>query len=175
MTDSPPFIFITGFMCAGKSTVGAALARLLETSFLDLDQFVSEREGRSVPLIINESGEEHFRLVETKALDELLTRRLARVVALGGGTWTIRRNRVLIRERGGLTVWLDTPFELCWERISRSADERPLARDREAALRLFHARRALYEEADLRVQVNEEKSTDETVAEIARLLSQSGA
>lgn len=170
MSDSTPFILITGFMCVGKSTIGAALARLLETSFLDLDQFIAAREGESVPAIINRSGEEHFRRAETRALHAVLSGGLARIVALGGGTWTIPRNRELIRERGGMVVWLDAPFELCWERIERAADERPLARERTRAQELFQARRVLYEQADLRVQVNEEKSTDETVAEIAKAL-----
>jgi len=158
-------------MGAGKSTVAAALALALHRSMVDLDQFLAEREGRSVPLMIDESGEEYFRRAETRALREALEDKRARVIALGGGTWTIARNRDLIQAHEGQTIWLDAPFELCWQRITLAGDTRPLARDREKAQRLFHARRALYELAALRVQVNEETSVGQLVAEITLALS----
>jgi shikimate kinase len=171
MSLSVSSILITGFMGAGKSTIAAALARALDCSMIDLDQFVSEREGRSVPLMIDESGEEHFRGAETRALREALENNLARIIALGGGTWTIARNRELILSHGGLTIWLDAPFELCWQRIKLTGGARPLARERENAQRLFHARRSLYGLAALRVRVNEESSPAQLVAEITSALS----
>ena len=159
-------------MGAGKSTIAAALARVRDCSMIDLDQFVAEREGRSVPLIIDQSGEEYFRAAETRALCEALEGKRARIIALGGGTWAIARNRAFILAHAGLTIWLDAPFELCWQRIALADNTRPLARDREKAQRLFHARRALYELAALRVQVNEESSVDQLVAEIKLALPQ---
>jgi shikimate kinase len=171
MNDSLPFILITGFMGAGKSTTAAALARALDCAMLDLDHFVSEREGRSVPSMIDESGEDFFRHAETRALSEALESGRARVIALGGGTWTIERNRELIQAHEGLTVWLDAPFDLCWCRILQGDGARPFARERESAQRLFHARRALYGQAALRVQVSEESSTEEIVSEIILALS----
>jgi shikimate kinase len=159
-------------MGAGKSTVAAALSLSLDCAMIDLDQFVADREGRSVPLMIDESGEEYFRQVETRALREALEDKRACIIALGGGTWTIARNRELIQAHEGQTIWLDAPFELCWQRITLAGDTRPLARERENAQRLFHARRALYELAALRVQVNEESSVDQLVAEITLDLSQ---
>jgi shikimate kinase len=171
MSRSLTTILINGFMGAGKSTVAAALARALDCSMIDLDQFVSEREGRSVPLMIDESGEEYFRQAETRALIEALEGKRARIIALGGGTWTIARNRELIRAHEGLTIWLDAPFDLCWQRIALADNTRPLAREREYAQRLFNARRALYEEAALRVQVNEESSVGQLVSEITLALS----
>jgi shikimate kinase len=172
MGSSSAPILITGFMAAGKTTIAAALARALDCSMIDLDQFIAEREGRSVPCIIDESGVEYFRRAETLALEAALESKSARVVALGGGTWTIARNRALIREHEGLTVWLDAPFELCWRRILRTGSTRPLAREREGALELFQTRRALYEMAALRVQVFEESNTAQIVAEIILTLSQ---
>jgi shikimate kinase len=184
MSRSLSSILITGFMGAGKSTVAAALARALHCSMIDLDQFVAEMEGHSVPLMIDQRGEEYFRGAETRALrealkgseelegNEELKGKRARVIALGGGTWTIARNRELIGAHGGLTIWLDAPFELCWQRITLAGDARPLARDRENAQRLFDARRALYELAALRVQVSEESNAEQLVAEIKFALSQ---
>ncbi len=57
----PPRILITGFMAAGKTTVGAALARRLNCGMLDLDQLITERESCSVRALIDERGENLFR------------------------------------------------------------------------------------------------------------------
>lgn len=169
-----PRIFVTGFMGAGKTSTAAALARALDSSMLDLDQFITEREGRSVSSIIDESGMDYFREAETRALRAALEDERERVVALGGGTWTMERNRDLIAAHGGFTVWLDAPFELCWQRIAQTGSVRPLARERERALELFNSRRALYSQAALRVQVSEGKSIDEIVSEISKALPRVG-
>lgn len=167
-----PFILTTGFMGAGKTTVAAALSKRVGCRMIDLDQFITERLGRTPQAIIDESGEPQFRAAETLALSEILERKLARIIALGGGTWTLEQNRALILEHEGFTVWLDAPFEMCWQRIGSTGGVRPLARERETALRLFQSRRALYELAHLRVQINEEKCIDEIVAEIETGLPQ---
>ena len=145
-------IIITGFMGAGKTTVARALARRLSCPMIDLDELIEEREGRTAQAIIEEDGEPAFRLIESAALRDALEAGDARVIALGGGTWTISDNRALIRERGGHTVWLDAPFELCWERIESGIGVRPLARGRAAALSLYDERRATYNQALLRVR-----------------------
>ena len=163
-------IIITGFMGAGKTTVAAALARRLACAMVDLDSFIEEREGRTPQLIIDEDGEQRFREIETEALRDALAINGARIIALGGGTWTIPDNRALIREHGALTVWLDAPFELCWQRIIGENDSRPLARDFESARRLYDERRAVYDQAQLRIEVSAEKSADEIAAEIAEAL-----
>ena len=165
-------MLITGFMGAGKTTVAAALAARLACRMIDLDQFITERLGRSPQSIIDESSEAEFRRLETGALVEALQDAEARVIALGGGTWTIEQNRALVKEAGGLSIWLDAPFELCWQRIKEAGDARPLARWRTEAQSLFDARRVLYETAAMRVQVDEERSADEIAAEIARALLQ---
>ena len=170
MTTLRQRLIITGFMCAGKTTVARALAARLNCAWLDLDDLIVARAGRSVPAIIDEDGEARFRELETEALRSALSESDARIIALGGGAWAFEQNRTLIAERDGFTVWLDAPFELCWQRIRSEGDARPLARDREKAARLYGARRALYELADLRVQVTEERSTEDVAAEIEHAL-----
>ena len=164
-------ILITGFMAAGKTTVAAALAQRLDCRMLDLDEFIAEREGRSIQKIIDEDGEARFRLTEESALREALENETARVIALGGGTWTREQNRALITEHDGFTVWLDAPFELCWQRIIRAGDIRPLARDKEQAGRLYEERRAVYELATLRVGINEETTAGMVATEIVNALA----
>jgi len=157
-------IVILGFMASGKTTVARALARQLDAESIDLDSFLTEREGRSPAQLIAQEGESIFRRLETAALNEVLTRTRARVIALGGGTWTIPDNRTLIALHDCITVWLDTHFDLCWQRIKESSDTvRPLAPDRETARQRYEARRADYSLAEHRVVVSE-SDNQETIA-----------
>lgn len=165
-------ILITGFMAAGKTTVAAALAQRFDCLMLDLDQFIVAREGRSIGTIIDEEGEARFRQAEEGALREALENGTARIIALGGGTWISEGNRALITEHRGFTVWLDVPFELCWQRIIHDDEARPLARDKEQARRLYQERRSLYELAALRVQIFEEADAGAVAAEIVNALRQ---
>src|SRR5207253_7954578 len=140
---------ILGFMGCGKTTVATELARRLECKFIDLDSFITESQGRSPSEIIEQDGEPAFRQIESLALTEVLKDRDTRVIALGGGAWTIPANPTLIALHDCLTVWLDTPFETCWQRIINSSKTiRPLAPDRETAKRKYEARRSDYSLAE---------------------------
>ena len=163
-------IVLTGFMGAGKSTVAAALARRLNCRAIDLDEIISQHERQSVPALINGSGEAQFRETETSILRIVLENKTASIIALGGGAWTLARNRALLEEHDCLTVWLDAPFELCWQRIVSAKDERPLARDRQSAHKLYDERRPLYELAALRVSAGADRSADDVALEIIQAL-----
>ena len=161
-----PRIVITGFMGAGKTTVARELARSLACDYLDLDDFITRREGRGPRALIDEEGEPAFRDIESRALLDAL-RTEARVIALGGGTWTIERNRAaVVAEPDCLAVWLDAPFDLCWERIQGERDGRPLGRERERARRLFEERLDAYGLAALRVRVTAGESAARLAARI---------
>jgi shikimate kinase len=170
MRESRQPIIITGFMGAGKTTVAQALAERLGCRMLDLDEFIGEREGRTAQVIIDEDGEARFRQIETEALRDALETD-AGVISLGGGTWTIPGNRTLIREHTSYTVWLDAPFDLCWQRIQPEHNVRPLARDRARARTLYDERRALYRLASLRVEVDSSQSTRTIAGLIVRALT----
>ena len=165
-------VVITGFMGAGKTTVGRALANLLGETFIDLDDAVRELEGRGPRELIDEEGEEYFREAETRALRRVLEGGGAGVLATGGGAWTLARNRSLVEEHGCLSVWLDAPFELCLCRIDTEGarDSRPFARDAERAQRLYAERLAAYRQAALRVRVSEGRSAEDLAAEVAAAL-----
>jgi shikimate kinase len=151
-------IVIVGFMGCGKTTAAQALARELDCDMIDLDSFIAEREGRSPAEIIQQDGEAVFRAIETQALRAALENNDARVLALGGGAWTIEANRALVTQHNCLSVWLDAPFELCWERITSSGTVRPLAPDRVAAETLYEDRRATYQWSERRFEVSSEDS-----------------
>ncbi|MDT7807154.1 MAG: shikimate kinase [Acidobacteriota bacterium] len=165
-------VVITGFMGAGKTTVARTLARLLAASFVDLDDSITQAEGRSPRELIDEEGEQHFREAETRALRRELEEGAARVIATGGGAWTLERNRALAAAHGCLSVWLDAPFDLCLRRIEQSGgrEDRPFARDSTRARRLYEERLDAYSLADLRVRVTPPKGADELATEIAAAL-----
>src|SRR5437879_4414579 len=149
---------ILGFMGCGKTTVASALARRLECKFIDLDSFITEGQGRSPAEIIQQEGEPAFRQIESLALTEVLKDSDARVIALGGGTWTIPANRTLTALHDCVTVWLDVPFEVCWNRIVAGATARPLAPDRETARSRYESRRADYGLSHRRIAATESDS-----------------
>jgi shikimate kinase len=96
----------------------------------------------------------------------------AKVIALGGGAWTIAANRDLIAAHNGVTIWLDAPFNACWERIAASGHRiRPLAPDRNSASELYQLRRASYELATFKVAMNGNENAMEVAAQIESRLA----
>jgi shikimate kinase len=163
-------IVIVGFMGSGKTTVAKALAARLGCGLADLDAIVSAQQNMSVPELIKERGEESFRDAETTALQVVLDRQAPRIIALGGGAWTLERNRELINKHGCLTVWLDAPYDLCWQRITDHPAPRPLALDETSARDLYRKRHPLYALANIRVAVTDKTSADDLAARAAEAI-----
>lgn len=163
-------IVLVGFMGAGKTTIARELAALLDRKFIDLDEVLVERNGRTIGEMITALGEPAFRELETVAMAETLAANPQAVIALGGGTWTLAENRELVGLNGQVTVWLDTGFDLCWGRILASEIERPLAADRPRARALFEQRREDYSKADVRHCSTEGEMPDEVSRAIVERL-----
>jgi shikimate kinase len=159
-------IVITGFMGCGKSQVARELARRLDVPTIDLDDRITANEGRTPAELITEAGEPAFRAVETNTLHELLRTGAAGVIALGGGAWIESANRDLIDWYGCISVWLDTPFAVCWERISTSDDDRPLGKTIEEAEARYNLRRPVYALARIHVPVTGSESVDQLVSRV---------
>jgi shikimate kinase len=157
-------IVITGFMGCGKSKVAQELALRRNVVMVDLDDWITERIGRSPAQLITEDGEAAFREIESNALRELLQANEAGVIALGGGAWIEKQNRDLIDQFSCTSVWLDTPFAICWERIAASEDDRPLGRTREEAQARYDFRKHFYELATVHITVGSEASVDDSVS-----------
>jgi shikimate kinase len=137
-------IVLTGFMGAGKTTVGRLLATRLGWEFLDLDAFIESRAGLSVPDLFATHGEAHFRQLESNALASALGRSEA-VIALGGGTPEVLTNRLLLEQTPGTTtVFLDAPFPALFDRCMLQTLNRPLLADPAAAEARFLTRRPIY-------------------------------
>jgi len=157
-------IVITGFMGCGKSRVARELARRLNVAMIDLDERIAASEGRTPAQLITESGEHAFRTVETNTLRELLQTSAAGVIALGGGAWIESANRDLIDQYGCLSVWLDAPFAVCWERISASTDERPLGKTIDEAEARYNTRKPIYALAKIQIPVTGTENVDQLVS-----------
>jgi shikimate kinase len=109
-------IVLTGFMGAGKTTVGRLLADTLNWDFLDLDTHIETRADASIPDIFAQHGEQRFRQLESSALANALSRR-ATVLALGGGALEQLTNRLLLEQTPGtLVIHLDAPFTTLYDR-----------------------------------------------------------
>ena len=167
-------IVITGFMGCGKSKVARELARRLDVPMIDLDDLITASEGRTPAELITEAGEPAFRAIETNSLHELLQSGTAGVIALGGGAWIESANRDLIDRFGCLSVWLDTPFAVCWERISVSDEERPLGKTIEEAETRYNLRRPIYSLARIHIPVTGSESLGQLVSRIEVQLEGTG-
>jgi shikimate kinase len=141
-------VYLVGFMAAGKTTVARALARRLDWQAVDVDELIEQRERATVADIFARHGEAYFRAVERAVLLEQLTPRHL-VVATGGGTFGDAQNRAAING-DGVSVWLDVPLERLIARVPADG-RRPLAADRAGFERLYHLRRAAYEQAHVRL------------------------
>lgn len=159
-------IVLTGFMGVGKTTVAKHLASMLECERIDLDAVITESERRSIAEIIEQVGIERFREIETANLRKILEEN-ARIIALGGGAWTVEENRRLIKARDFTTVWLESSFEHCWLNISASKRVRPLARNKSDAFRLFEERQKVYCLADWHFIIKPEFNSFEVAKRIA--------
>lgn len=152
-------VVLIGMPGSGKSTVGAALARRLERPFVDADEEIVRRAGRSIPEIFAEDGEERFRTLETEVLSDL-GKRSGIVLATGGGAVLFERNLPLLRQNGRIY------------RITRDVSRlatcgRPLSSSPERLREMERERASFYERA-ADVTVSNDGSTAETVAAIMR-------
>jgi len=160
-------IALTGFMGVGKSSVARHLAHVLKCRWVDLDRVIEQNEGRVVAEIIDQNGIEYYRTVESQNLERVLSESDSRILALGGGAWTVAANRELLTAHGFTSVWLESTFEHCWLNITFSRKDRPLARNKENTLRLFEERQKVYCLADWHFIVRSDYTSYEVAKQIA--------
>jgi shikimate kinase len=166
MTDVKRIV-LTGFMGVGKSSVARHLSSMIGSPRVDLDHVIEKSTHRKIAAIIDSDGIDHYRLIETENLGHLLAETEARIISLGGGTWTIEKNRTIIREHGLTSVWLESTFEHCWQNIRNSRKDRPLARDKATTMKLFESRQSVYCLADWHFIIRPEFNSYEIAEQIA--------
>jgi shikimate kinase len=171
----PTIVALTGFMAAGKSTVGRALASLVKWRFVDLDCEIERRAKRRVREIFATRGEAAFRALEGEALRDIVAGATEpTVIALGGGTSAQPQTAEYLRGAGVRMVFLELPLEQLLQRCRAVGEHceqnpRPLAQDETAFCALYAQRLPLYREADLVVNA-EGKTPEEIAREVAESL-----
>lgn len=135
-------IFLCGFMGCGKTTAGKLAAKKLGCGYMDTDELIVKNEGMSIPEIFAQKGEPYFRKVEAETVKSLCGKNL--VVSCGGGAMLNGETAAAAAENG-IVVFLDVPFETCYERIKDDAN-RPIAvsSTKEQLLERFNQRYDVY-------------------------------
>ena len=164
-------VFLVGFMGAGKTSTGKALARRVGALFWDLDDRIEAATGMTVPEIFARHGEALFREEESRQL-ALAAGPNRLVVATGGGTFARDANREMIG-RLGLSVFLDTPWDEVVRRLPGKRSERPLFKTPEAALQLYRNRLPAYKLADFRLTPGVGEDAEAVAGRLLILLEQS--
>lgn len=161
-------IWLCGFMGCGKSTVGRALAKCCGAEFIDMDTYIEEQEQITIPQIFAQYGEPRFREMETACIAALKTHTPA-VIAAGGGAFVSAENAALAAQSGKV-VFLDVPFEICYQRIQHS--DRPIVRrsTKEELQSLFELRHKQYK-ANAGICFREILPPQKTAEELAKLIA----
>lgn len=162
-------IFLCGFMGCGKSTVGKELAKLMGTKFIDMDTYIEESEGMSIPEIFAQKGEPYFREVEANTVVELS--KTNAVVGCGGGAM-LNPTSAEVGRTHGQVVFLDVPFADCYERIQGDTN-RPIVMNnsKEQLEEIYNQRHSVYEKnASFRADVSAEVSPFENARTIHALI-----
>jgi shikimate kinase len=138
-------VILVGFMGAGKSVCGRLLARRLGRCFVETDDMIVSRDGRSIPEIFRQDGEEAFRRLEAEAL-EALRLKSGDVIATGGGL-PCREGRMEALRAIGTVVWLRGDLSVLLDRAARIGGRPMLARSPADLEALYRAREPYYARA----------------------------
>jgi shikimate kinase len=147
-------IFLIGMPGSGKTTLGKKIADELHLPFVDLDDEIVKKDGRSITEIFSASGEEYFRQTESATLIEWASSSRDFVMATGGGAPCFHMGIEVINKTG-VSVFLDVPIPTLLDRL-KSKTDRPLLSDdlteKEQKLRsLRDTRLSCYNEAKIKL------------------------
>ncbi|KAA6330049.1 Shikimate kinase [termite gut metagenome] len=117
-------IFIIGYMGAGKTTLGKALAQKLDLSFIDMDGFIENRFHKKIRDLFEEHGETGFRELERKILHEVAEFESV-IISAGGGTPCFFDNMDFMNQKGN-TVFLKVPPDILFSRLRMASIFRPM-------------------------------------------------
>lgn len=180
-TSAPNVVVLTGPMGAGKSAVGAHIARKLRSDFIDTDHAIEAQSGMKIAEIFATQGESAFRaLEETICTDLIRTAQPGTVIALGGGAFMTPGIREAASQPGVLSVYLHTHPESSWERIRHAtagAAKRPLLAHPQPLQKLqelYDLRHPVYSLAKLTV-TTDDLHTNQVVHAILHALQDSPA
>lgn len=165
-------VILIGYMGSGKSTIGQMLSKVLKFDFVDLDAYIEEKEGQSIPEVFNTKGEIYFRKKENQYLKEVVNRTMT-VISLGGGTPCYGNNmEVIVSSEDAMSIYLKASIPTLVERLIKDKNNRPLISHLNTELELtefigkhIFERSFYYSQANTTITVDD-KSIKEIVEEI---------
>ena len=152
-------IVLISMPSAGKTTIGKMLEDRMQKEFIDLDDVIIEKAGKSIPEIFEESGEAGFRAIETEAAIEV-SKLNNKIIATGGGTIKHKVNMDYLRQNG-ITIFIDRDVD----KLISSDPNRPLSKSSDALQKMHAERLPLYQKYAAYVAVNN-SDIESTVKEI---------
>jgi len=168
-------IALIGFMGSGKTTVGRMIAERLNYSFIDTDKLIEEKTGKAISDIFKNEGEDSFRQIESRVLEEVLKGRGA-IVSCGGGIVLREKNRAMLKE-SSVVIYLRAEASELFKRVGGTGYKRPLLNvenPMQEVERLLKERDPLYREvADITIDTTGRR-LDEVVDLIINELNAKG-
>ena len=154
-----PVICISGKIGSGKTTIGKMLEEKLGKEFIDLDDMIIAKAGKSIPEIFQESGETGFRAIETEVAIEA-SKMNNKIIATGGGVVKHKVNMDFLR-LNGITIFIDRDIN----KLISSDPNRPLSSSKQALQQMHKERYTLYQKYAAYIAVNN-ANIEETVDDI---------
>ncbi|MDQ0231961.1 shikimate kinase [Metabacillus malikii] len=160
-------IYLTGFMGAGKTTIGEALAERLALPVRDTDKEIERTTGLTIKQIFEEHGEQYFRDLETEILKNLPKDNI--IITTGGGIVIRNENRIYMKE-SGVIILLHADLDVIYDRIHHDSN-RPIAnkKSKEELVTLYLSRESYYEDCTRKINTDN-KSIDDITEEIIQSL-----
>lgn len=169
-------IVLLGYMASGKTTVGKFLSARMYIPFIDLDEYIVQKEQKTISEIFKEEGEISFRLKEHQYLKELLAKKEDFILSLGGGTPCYANNmEVITTSTQTVSIYLQASIKTIVNRLLENRKKRPLVADlsnenlTEFVAKHLFERAFFYEQATFKINSNN-KAISEIVTEIRVLL-----
>lgn len=168
-------IILLGYMASGKSSIGKKLAKQLAMNFIDLDDYIIEKEKMSIQEIFSKKGEIYFRRIENMYLKEILLEDKRYILSLGGGTPCYANNMEEINKGQSISIYLQGSIPTMVKRLIKKKSKRPLIASLtddkipEFVAKHIFERRFFYEQAKITIKIDD-KSKSELVKELKILL-----
>ena len=161
-------IILIGFMGVGKTTIGKIIAKKLKLNFVDMDNYIEKREGKSISKIFEEYGEQRFRELESESLKDLIKSDNI-VISTGGGIVTTKENSDILKKEK-IVIFLDANTQTILNNLYKEIDKRPLLSNSNnveyTISNLLNERYEKYNSiCDIKIDINE-KNIEEVVSQI---------
>lgn len=169
-------IVLLGYMASGKSSIGKKISKSLQTEFIDLDDYIIEKENRSIADVFAKKGEIYFRKIEHQYLKEILEQKTNFILSLGGGTPCYAGNMELIKKSNTTSIYLRGNVPTMVKRLIKKKVKRPLIASLgddkipEFVAKHLFERRFFYEQANIIIKIDDKKKS-KVAKELHKLLN----